>query len=164
MSGVFGPRKRGLSGLFAAILFAAMTPVSAAQDTFDVRVDQAQVMKLPDKVATIVVGNPLIADVTLQAGGLLVVTGKGYGSTNLLALDRTGRVIMDRTVQVMNPSAVDLVTVYKGIARESYSCAPECAARLTLGDSSQFFTDTMTQITARAGSAQGASAGGGAPH
>ena len=39
-------------------------------------------MKLPDKVATIVIGNPLIADAALQAGGMLVITGKGYGSTN----------------------------------------------------------------------------------
>ena len=40
-------------------------------------------MKLPDKVATIVIGNPLIADAALQAGGLLVITGKGYGTTNM---------------------------------------------------------------------------------
>jgi len=165
MSGVFGPRKRGLSGLFAGILFAAAAVTAAsAADNFDVQVDQARVMKLPDKVATIVVGNPLIADVALQAGGLLVVTGKGYGATNLLALDRAGKVIMDRTVQVMNPSGANLVTVYKGVARESYSCAPECAARLTLGDSSAFFTDTMMQITTRTGGAQAASSGPGAPH
>ena len=47
--------------------------------------------KLPDQVATIVIGNPLIADATLQSGGVLVVTGKGYGATNLLALDRGGQ-------------------------------------------------------------------------
>ena len=58
-------------------------------------------MKLPDRVATIVIGNPLIADATLQSGGILVITGKGYGSTNLLALDRDGRVVMDKTVQVL---------------------------------------------------------------
>jgi len=165
MSGVFGPRWRGLSAVFAGAVFAAaaLTAPSAAQDTFDVQVDQARVMKLPDKVATIVVGNPLIADVALQAGGLLVVTGKGYGSTNLLALDRTGRVIMDRSVQVMNPATAGIVTVYKGVARESYSCAPDCAARLTLGDSTAFFTDTMTQITTRTGGAQAASTQG-PPH
>ena len=47
-------------------------------------------MRLPTGVATIVIGNPLIADASLQPGGLLVITGKGYGSTNLLALDRSG--------------------------------------------------------------------------
>ena len=159
MSGVFGPRKRGLSGLFAGILFAAAAVTAAsAADNFDVQVDQARVMKLPDKVATIVVGNPLIADVALQAGGLLVVTGKGYGATNLLALDRAGKVIMDRTVQVMNPSGANLVTVYKGVARESYSCAPECERRLTLGDSPSYFGGILAQAGSRTGGSPGASA------
>ena len=75
-------------------------------------------MKLPDRVATIVIGNPLIADATLQSGGILVVTGKGYGATNLLALDRAGRVVMDKTVQVLGPAGGDLVVVYKGVERE----------------------------------------------
>ena len=92
MSAVFGRRRRlfgalGLDGLVAAALGA--TPAQA--DTVTVNVDQARIMKLPDRVATIVIGNPLIADAALQSGGILVVTGKGYGSTNLLALDRAGR-------------------------------------------------------------------------
>lgn len=40
------------------------------------------------------------SNATLQNGGILVITGKGYGSTNLLALDRNGRVIMSKTVRV----------------------------------------------------------------
>ena len=95
---------------------ARRTPAQA--DTMTVNVDEAQVMKLPERVATIVIGNPLIADATLQSGGILVITGKGYGSTNLLALDRTGQVVMDKTVQVLGASSSDLVVVYKGIERE----------------------------------------------
>ncbi len=153
MSGVFGPRRR--SGLFAGILCAAAVMAGAARaDTFEVKVDQARVMKLPDRVATIIIGNPLIADAALQAGGILVITGKGYGSTNMLALDRGGKVIMDRTVQVRAPGDAGLVTVYKGVARESYSCAPECAARITLGDSKDFFNDALAQGNARTGGAQ----------
>ena len=121
-------------------------------------------MKLPDKVATIVIGNPLIADAALQAGGILVITGKGYGSTNMLALDRGGKVIMDKTVQVTAPDGADLVTVYKGVARESYSCAPECAARITLGDDKTFFADTMAQSAARTGGGQSGGSGAPAPH
>ena len=156
MSGVFEPRKRGLTGIFAGILFvAAMTGAAPAlADAFDVKVDQARIMKLPDKVATIVIGNPLIADAALQSGGILVITGKGYGSTNMLALDRAGHVIMDKTVQVMNPGGAELVTVYKGTAREFYSCAPECAARITLGDDTGFFTNAMGQGAARTGAGQ----------
>ena len=46
-------------------------------------------MQLPERASTIVVGNPLIADLTIQPGGLAVITGKGYGATNFVVLDRT---------------------------------------------------------------------------
>ena len=139
------------STLCAAILFGA-TPAGA--DSVSVHVDEAQVMKLPERVATIVIGNPLIADASLQTGGILVITGKGYGSTNLLALDRAGKVVMDKTVQVVGAKDGDLVTVYRGVARESYSCAPECAPRITLGDDSTFFGNTLQQSGTRTGGAQ----------
>ena len=75
-----------------AIVAATLTaPRSApAADMINVALDQAVVTRLPDRIATIVVGNPLIADVSIQSGGLLIVTGKGYGVTNMLAFDRNG--------------------------------------------------------------------------
>ena len=131
----------------------AATPTQA--ETVAVNIDEARIMKLPDRVATIVIGNPLIADAALQAGGMLVITGKGYGATNMLALDRAGKVIMDKTVQVVGPTGDSLVVVYKGIERETYSCAPECAPRITLGDSAPYFSSVLTQSGARTNGAQG---------
>jgi len=155
MSAVFGHR-RWLVGVLAWTLFSAAaigaTPTQA--DTVTVNVDEARVMKLPERVATIVIGNPLIADAALQSGGVLVVTGKGFGATNLLALDRSGRIVMDKTIQVLGPDSSDLVVVYKGIERESYSCAPGCERRITLGDSPAYFNSTLTQSGARTGQAQ----------
>src|SRR5439155_9529009 len=108
--------------------FAAPAP-----ETVAVNVDQAKLVRLPGKVSTIVVGNPMIADVTLQPGGIVVVTGKGYGATNFIALDRAGEVVVDRIIQVEGPTD-QLVTVYRGVERESYSCMPICQRRVTLGD------------------------------
>ncbi len=85
-------------------------------------------------------------------------TGKGYGSTNLLALDRAGREVVNTTVQVLGAGGSDLVVVYKGVVRESYSCTRECAPRITLGDDAKFFTETMTQSGSRAGQAQSGTA------
>ena len=85
-------------------------------------------MKLPAKVSTIVIGNPLIADVTLQSGGIIVVTGKGYGATNFIAMDRNGEVLVDRQIQVEGPTD-QLITVYRGDERETYSCVPICQRR-----------------------------------
>jgi len=113
-------------------------------DKISVNVDQAKLVRLPGKIATIVVGNPLIADVTLQAGGIVVVTGKGYGATNFIALDRAGEIVVDRLIQVEGPSD-QLVTVYRGVERESYSCMPVCQRRVTLGDGGDYFKATMDQ-------------------
>jgi Flp pilus assembly secretin CpaC len=123
-------------------------PVAAAAgpmaDTIAVNVDQAKLVKLPTRVSTIVVGNPLIADVTLQTGGILVVTGKGYGATNFIAMDRSGEVLVDRVIQVEGPTD-QLVTVYRGVERESYSCMPTCQRRITLGDGENYFKSAMDQ-------------------
>jgi len=163
MSAAFGRRKRlfgALAGTLTWTLFAAAAlgaaPVLA--DEVTVSVDEARIMKLPDRVATIVIGNPLIADAALQGGGVLVLTGKGFGSTNLLALDRAGKIVMNTTVQVRGPTSGDLVVVYKGIERESYSCAPECERRLTLGDSPVYFSGILAQAGSRTGGAAGAPA------
>jgi len=83
------------------LVASAVMPQSAfAAEQLGIELDQATIMKLPEKVSTIVIGNPLIADVAVQSGGLVVVTGKGYGTTNLIVLDRTGGVLMERSVVV----------------------------------------------------------------
>lgn len=154
MSAVYGRRRLWLVRLAFALSAAAIGATPTLAETVTVNVDQARILRLPDRVATIVIGNPLIADATLQSGGILVLTGKGYGATNLLALDRGGQVVMDKTVQVIGPPGGNLVVVYKGIERESYSCAPECEPRITLGDAPNYFSGTLAQSGARNGQAQ----------
>ena len=117
-------------------------------------IDQARLIKLPARVATIVVGNPLIADVTLQPGGIVVVTGKGYGATNFIAMDRAGDVLVDRLIQVEGP-ADPIITVYRGIERESLSCMPICQPRITLGDADKYFKPAIDQAGALSGQASG---------
>src|SRR5438128_3450670 len=145
----FGFRSLG----FGLLMWPALA--LAAPESVAVNVDQAKLVKLPGKVATIVVGNPLIADVTLQPGGIVVVTGKGYGATNFIALDRAGEVLVDRLIQVEGPSD-QLVTVYRGVERESYSCMPICQRRVTLGDGDNYFRSVMDQAGSLSGQASSA--------
>src|SRR6185436_5843154 len=147
----------GLSLAAGILLWPAVCLAAPDPDRIAVYVDQAKLVKLPAKVSTIVVGNPLIADVTLQAGGIVVVTGKGYGATNFIALDRAGEVVVDRLIQVEGPSD-QLVTVYRGIERESYSCMPVCQRRVTLGDGGDYFKATMDQAGTLSGTASGSAA------
>ncbi|ABA03572.1 conserved hypothetical protein [Nitrobacter winogradskyi Nb-255] len=136
----------GVSFAAAILLGAATAPAEVISEPISVNVDQAKLVRLPGPIATIVVGNPLIADVTLQPGGLVVVTGKGYGATNMIAMDRAGSIMVDRVIQVEGPSD-QVVTVYRGLERESYSCMPICQKRVTLGDSAAYFKATMDQAS-----------------
>jgi Flp pilus assembly secretin CpaC len=139
---------------FAFVLGVLALFLASLANAADIHVilDQARLVKLPDRVATIVVGNPLIADVSIQAGGLMVVTGKGYGATNVMALDRSGKVLMDTLIQVQGPRGV--VVVYRGVERETYSCTPNCEKRITLGDGNTYFTQTLSQTATRSAQAQ----------
>ena len=133
----------------AVLALALCAAAPAFADSISVNVDEARIMRLPEGVATVVIGNPLIADATLQSGGILVLTGKGFGATNLLALDRTGRVVTNKTVEVVGAKGADLVVVYRGMERESYSCAPVCERRITLGDSPAYFNNALSQSGTR---------------
>jgi len=133
----------------AVLALALCAAAPAFADSISVNVDEARIMRLPEGVATVVIGNPLIADATLQPGGVLVLTGKGFGSTNLLALDRGGHVVSNKTVEVVGAKGADLVVVYRGMERESYSCAPICERRITLGDSPAYFNNALSQSGTR---------------
>jgi hypothetical protein len=146
-----GPRLAAIHSIHAAImtLWVGMLPAGAADVDISVILDEARLVKLPERVATLVIGNPLIADASLQSGGLMVITGKGYGSTNLIALDRSGAVLLERTVEVKGPR-VHTVVVYRGISRETYSCAPDCEPRIVPGDNNVFYENILNQTTTRA--------------
>ncbi len=152
---------RGLAA--AALVIAAASadraaqaaePVSQIGETIKVSLDQAKLLRLPEGTATLVVGNPLVADVAVQSGGTLVVTGKSYGNTNLVALDRNGAVMMERQIEVQGPQG-SLVVVYRGIERETYSCTPNCDRRITLGDTQNYFAATLGQSVNMNAQAQG---------
>ena len=123
-----------------------------------VHIDRATIMRLPERTATLVIGNPLIADAVVQPGGIVVITAKSYGATNLVALDRNGAALSDSSIQVVGP-ADRVVIVYRGIDRETYSCMPSCERRITIGDSTAYFTGNLSQI----GSYGAAAQAGGAP-
>src|SRR5215469_9101017 len=137
---------RPLFGLVVGILLWPLAAMAepAVDAAIAVNVDQAKLLKLPSRVATIVVGNPLIADVTLQNGGIVVVTGKGYGATNFIAMDRSGEILVDRLIQVEGPTD-RVVTIYRGVDRETYTCQPICQRRATLGDNDTYFKAVMDQ-------------------
>lgn len=123
----------------AALLLAATLAVpagSAQADDLIVRYDQAQLLRLPRHIAEVIVGNPSIADVAVQGGNILVVTGKTYGITNVIALDAERNIIQDQRIVVEADNRI--VSLHKGAERQTYSCTPVCQSHLTVGDSAVF--------------------------
>lgn len=138
-----------LAGPASNLAFAepATTPApSVARDPLVVHLDQARILKLPERTATLVVGNPLIADAVVQPGGSVVITAKSFGATNLIALDRAGNTLMESPIQVVGPNDHVVVVMYRGVERETYSCAPDCGRRITVGDTPTYFTANLTQV------------------
>lgn len=150
----------GLVPVLAAAILAGPRPAQAdpIRDTVKVHLDQARIVKLPEHTATLVIGNPLIADVAVQPGGIAVLTAKSHGATNLVALDRSGATLMEDAVQVVDPNDNVLVVLYRGVERESYSCTPECGRRITVGDSQAYYTANLTQVGTLNGVIQGPAA------
>jgi Flp pilus assembly secretin CpaC len=123
------------------ILASQAGPAAATEDLI-VRYDQSQLLRLPRPVSEIIVGNPSIADVTVQSGNMLVITGKTFGITNIIAIDDDKNVIQDQRV-VVERDERGIVNVSRAGLRKSFSCNPNCAPTITIGDEVTYFNQVV---------------------
>jgi hypothetical protein len=146
----------------AFVLAAVASPLSLARaaEQIDIVLDRAQVFSIPVESKTLIIGNPGIADVSIIKPGLMVVTGKAFGLTNLVTLDTDGKQIANTMLRV-TASTEQMVTVMRGANNETLHC-PEggaCTNTITLGDGSESFGKLISQVPTRTGLAtQGAAA------
>ncbi|MEZ5810490.1 MAG: pilus assembly protein N-terminal domain-containing protein [Rhizobiaceae bacterium] len=105
----------------------ATTPAAAMEKGIELVVNQAKIVKLARPADTIVVGNPEIADATVQGASTIVLTGKGFGVTNLVILDSDGAPIIDEQLFVTRSDARS-VRVYRRASLQTLSCSPRCEA------------------------------------
>lgn len=139
--------KRLISALaITAVLVAPMAAQAGTSDPVSVKVNMARILRISAPAATVIIGNPGVADVTIQDPQTLILTGKSYGQTNLIVLDTAGNPVADTIVSVIQDPS-DQVTVYLGAARTTFDCQPICQATVTLGDDNNF---TSTAVTSAA--------------
>jgi Flp pilus assembly secretin CpaC len=140
----------------AALAIAALlvTPLVALAESapVTVKVNMARILRINAPAATVIIGNPGIADAAIQDPQTLVLTGKSYGQTNLIVLDSQGNPIADTMIEVVQEQ-VGLVTVYMGERRTSMACEPVCQPITMLGDDPAFTSETIASATAIAGAA-----------
>lgn len=140
-----------IGGLAVAIAFGAH---GAAAETISVMLDQARVMRTDETAATIIIGNPSIADATVRDANTLVLTGRSHGTTNLILLDEDGELISDTQILVEGPSP-DRVTMYRGEDRYSYTCGERCDPVLAPGDEALYYDIVAAQAKTRTDAANG---------
>jgi len=110
------------TALLSATAFASPALADAG---IEVTMNQARIVKLARAADTIVVGNPLIADAAVQDASTIVLTGKGFGVTNLVVLDKDGSPIIDEQVTVTRQNA-STVRIYRRSQVQTMSCTPYC--------------------------------------
>lgn len=103
-------------------------------------------IKLKGSASSVVLGNKNIADVAVHDDTLLFVTGKTFGTTNLLVFDKEGRQIFSADI-VVTVNSSNLVTINRSGASYTYDCAPQCRAALSTGDSVEHFDSLLSQQT-----------------
>lgn len=137
-----------------AIASTLLTPMVAMAESapVSVKVNMARILRINAPAATVIIGNPGIADAAIQDPQTLVLTGKSYGQTNLIVLDAQGNPIADTMIEVVQEQA-GLVTVYLGNKRTSLACEPVCQPIIMLGDDPGFTGETISSSSAVSGAA-----------
>jgi Flp pilus assembly secretin CpaC len=128
---------RSIAALLVGLLLTGGPALAETTDPISVKVNMARILRISAPAATVIIGNPGVADITIQDPQTLVLTGRSYGQTNLIVLDSAGNPVADTIVSVVQAPG-DLVTVYMGTARQTLACEPVCQPTITLGDDQGF--------------------------
>tara|TARA_R110000868_G_scaffold12867_4_gene60826 strand:- start:3845 stop:4423 length:579 start_codon:yes stop_codon:yes gene_type:complete len=124
----------------AGSLFAA----TAAAGQLSVETNKTIPVRISGAAASIVLGNKNVADVAVHNENLIFVTGKSFGTTNLMVFNKAGEQIYSTDV-VVTVNASNLVTVNRSGQNFTYDCAPECRPIISIGDQADYFGNLSSQ-------------------
>ena len=116
-----------MRALYPVIPFALAVLVAGAAraEGLSVALDHSARLNVQG-ASSVVVGDATVADVTVVDGHTVFVEGRGYGSTAIVINDRAGRTLYSGDVTVVRPAGG--VSVYRGLVRSDFACAPDCTA------------------------------------
>lgn len=118
---------------------------TALAGQFTVESGDTKTLRLSKEAASVVIGNQNIADVAVANSQLLLISGKIFGTTNLIVLDKDGKTIYAADV-VVTTNTANLVTVNRAGSNFSYDCAPDCRAGLVVGDDAGHYNTVYGQV------------------
>jgi len=136
---------------------AKAEPVKARNaDVVALALDEVHTLTFRTPVSTVYVGNPTIADVTMIDTRHAFVQGKGYGRTNIMALNRDNVMVFNTHVSVTGSQGGGTVTLNRGAQRVTLNCAGgRCEQTPMPGDSKDAFEGSANQTAAHQNTARG---------
>ena len=112
--------------LNAVLALAAPGAALAQSAAMNLAVDTSQRVAVRGAISSIIVANPQIADATVVDANTMFVTGKGYGSTQITAVDAIGRVLFESRI-VVTAGQAGAVRVWRGAQVTEMACAASCS-------------------------------------
>ena len=128
--------------LLGIATFALSTAAFAQQVV--VEANKSTALKIKGEAASIVIGNPRIADVAVHNANLIFVTGKLFGTTNLLIYSQDGRKLYSGDI-IVTTNTSNFLSVNRAGQNNTYECAPRCRPVLAIGDDQTFFNGLVMQ-------------------
>lgn len=119
----------------AFILVSTAAGAAADEPLMRVYMDHARVLRLDRPVSKVIIGNDKVADATVADAKTIVLTGRSFGTTNLVLLDADGNAIVDERILVSIDEG-NTVRVFRRTDRSVLSCTPNCEEHVakTTGD------------------------------
>lgn len=114
----------------ALITSFVASPANAAEGMLNVFMNHARVLKLDRAVSKVIIGNSEVADATVADAKTIVLTGRSFGTTNLVILDADGNAIVDERILVSIDEG-NTVRVFRQTVRSVLSCTPNCEEHAT---------------------------------
>jgi Pilus formation protein N terminal region len=130
-----------------ALSSVAFLPSATAGQPLVVEADTSQLVMLPSIPGSIVIGNPTIADATVE-GNKLFIHGRSFGTTNLIIMDMQGSQMGAFDVSVSHTTA-NAVALFRGASRFSFNCAPLCESEFQIGDDGVYSEKIKTQTSSK---------------
>ncbi|WP_077224824.1 pilus assembly protein N-terminal domain-containing protein [Agrobacterium tumefaciens] len=109
----------------SALLSASLQHAFAQDEILRVSMNHARVLRLDRAVSKVIVGNSKVADATVADATTIVLTGRSFGTTNLVLLDADGNPIVDERILVSIDEG-NTVRVFRQTERTVLSCTPNC--------------------------------------
>ena len=118
---------RSLAVLTAAGLAVGAASAALAQARpLNIEIDSATRVQLRAPAGSVIVANPRIADVTVVDANTLFITGKGYGVTDVVAVDALGRPLLQTQI-IVSAGRSGAVRVWRGAEATDMACGSSCS-------------------------------------